>query len=441
METKRNKDNLSARNYLISNAKASFIRVGVSSVATLILIPFIIKNIGIEKYSYISVTSFLISFGSIFDLGLSRALVYLVNEEGVLENIRNQYISTIKVINLLIVTTLLFAGILAMTCRLNILGDAIPFTDSYYFPVFICALFVLIFSTYNMYQTALLEGFFLLDYSAYGVTINILVLNGLYFINLLTFNNIYFYISVPVIANIAVTIYYRAVIRKHITWHFVHPSRQIAGIVIRQAYSYMKIGILTSVNAALPRLVIVYLTPNISYVGVLDVITRITASIINLFSTISRPFMALSRVNPQKIRKRFKSILALYLCFGITFWIGIYVFRHILVDYFFQNTSDVSGIERLLLIYAAASMFFLIAQPFNLYLQGIGKNNYIANIMIGCISLFIISYYIMNSCGINLLLNLAIANILISICYFFILLIYSTKRSLSNINSCNKQWN
>ena len=438
METKRNKENLSARKYLKSNAKASFIRVGISSIATLVIIPFIIKNIGMEKYSYISITSFLISFGGIFDLGLSRALVYLVNEEGIQEKKRNQYISTIKIINLLIVIILLFAGVLAIACRLNVLGDTIPFTNNYYFSVFVCALFVLIFSIYNMYQTALLEGFFLLDYSAYGITINILVLNGLYFINLLTFNNLYFYISASVIANIVTTIYYKAVIRKYIAWHFARPSSQIVRVVAKQAYSFMKIGILTSINAALPRLVIVYLSPNISYVGVLDVITKITASIINLFSTISRPFMALSRINPQKIQKRFKSILALYLCFGITFWIGIYAFRHILVDYFFRNVSDVPYIEVLLLIYAAASLFFLMGQPFSLYLQGVGKNNYLIKIMTGCIFLFAVSYYIMNLFGIDLLLNLATANILISICYFFILLICSTKVPLPAFISHNK---
>lgn len=432
MVTKRDRANLSVRKYLKNNATASFVRAGISSITTLIIIPFIIKSIGIERYSYISVTSFLVSFGSIFDLGFSRALVNLINEEGISEKKRNQYISTIKVINLFIVIVLSFVSILAMTCQLNVLGNTIPFTDNYYFPVAICTLFILIFSIYIMYQTALLEGFFLLDYSAYGTTINILVLNGFYFINLLTFNNIYFYISSPMIAQIVTLLYYKVIIRKYIVWHFTYPSYQIVGTVVKQTYSFMKTGILNSINSALPRLVIIYLSPNISYIGILDVITKITFSIINLFSTISRPFMTLSRVNPQKIRKHFGTVLVVYSSFGIAFWIGIFLFRHILVDYFFQNTNDVSGIAILLVIYATASLFFLMGQPFSLYLQGVGKNESLAKIMLGCIVLFTIFYFILNSFEIHLLMNLAIANVLIAIYYFSMLLLFSIKKPLLN---------
>lgn len=44
-----NKDNISARKYLKNNAKASFVRVGISSIATLLILPFIIRSIGMEN--------------------------------------------------------------------------------------------------------------------------------------------------------------------------------------------------------------------------------------------------------------------------------------------------------------------------------------------------------------------------------------------------------
>lgn len=424
-----NKDNISARKYLKNNAKASFVRVGISSIATLVILPFIIRSIGMEKYSYISITSFLVSFSYVFDFGFSRSLVYLVNEKELEDKCRNQYISTIKIVNLTIMTILFLIGLLALSCQWNILGDSIPSTDKYYLPVSVCALVVMLLSIYNMYQTALLEGFFLLDYSAYGVTIKILVLNGLYLINLLTLNDLYLYIAIPAIANITATAYYEAIIKKQIMWYYIRPTRQIAQIVIKQAYSFTKTGILGSINSALPRLVIIYLTPNLSYIGVLDIITKITASIINLFSTISRPFMTLSRINPQKVRKHFKAVLAVYLSLGMTFWIGLFLFRHMLVDYFFQNTNGVSGIDVLLMIYAAASLFFLMGQPFNLYLQGIGKNESLAKIMIGNILLFVVSYFIMDLFEINLLINLAIANVLIAVYYFSMILLFSFKKN------------
>lgn len=428
------KETISARKYLKSNVKASFIRVGISSVATLIILPFIIDSIGMENYSYISVTSFLVSFSYMFDFGFCRSLVYLVNEKGIEEQRCNQYISTIKIANTLIIVTLFLVGIIALSCQWHILGDSIPSTDKYYLPVAVCALAVMLLSVYNMYQTALLESFFLLDSSAYGVTLKIIFLNATYLINLLTINNLYVYISTPVLANIVATVYYEAIIKRCIRYRYVRPTRLIVNSVVKQALSFTKTGILGSINGALPRLAIIYLTPNLSYIGVLDVITKITASIINLFSTISRPFLALSRVKAQKIRKNFKSILAVYMAFGGLFWIALFLCRRFVVEYFFKNTVVVSNIEILLMIYAAASMFLLIGQPFSLYLQGIGKNESLAKIMVGNILLFVILYFSMNSLGFDLLMNLAIANVLIALYYFASLLFFSVKKSNCNEN-------
>lgn len=70
-----------------------------------------------------------------------------------------------------------------------------------------------------------------------------------------------------------------------------------------------------------------------------------------------------------------------------------------------------------------------MGQPFSLYLQGIGKNESLAKIMVGNILLFVVSYFIMDLFEINLLINLAIANILIAVYYFSMLLLFSFKKN------------
>ena len=84
---------ISAKKYLLSNAKTNLIRVGASTLATLVLTPFIIKNIGIESFSYVSLTSFFISFSSFFDLGLSKSLVFLLNDKSITYEKRCQYVT------------------------------------------------------------------------------------------------------------------------------------------------------------------------------------------------------------------------------------------------------------------------------------------------------------------------------------------------------------
>ena len=57
---------ISARKYMLGNARTNLVRVGVSTLATLVITPFIIRHIGLEKYSYVALTSFFISFSSIW---------------------------------------------------------------------------------------------------------------------------------------------------------------------------------------------------------------------------------------------------------------------------------------------------------------------------------------------------------------------------------------
>ena len=47
---------------MLGNARTNLVRVGVSTLATLVITPFIIRHIGLDKYSYVAMTSFFISF-------------------------------------------------------------------------------------------------------------------------------------------------------------------------------------------------------------------------------------------------------------------------------------------------------------------------------------------------------------------------------------------
>ena len=100
------------------------------------------------------------------------------------------------------------------------------------------------------------------------------------------------------------------------------------------------------------------------------------------------------------------------------------------MDYFFNNVESINNIDYLLVIYATASLLCLLAQPFSLYIQGIGKNELLVKIIAGNIILFIISYSIMDSMDINLLMNLAITNVLVALNYFTTLMICSVKSKI-----------
>ena len=99
----------------------------------------------------------------------------------------------------------------------------------------------------------------------------------------------------------------KIIIRKNIEYKHNRPTKDVWKSVVSHSFEFFKIGILTSVNSALPNLCLIYLGNNVAYVGVLDVISKISFSIINLFSTISKPLYALSRKKPQIIKKKMHS--------------------------------------------------------------------------------------------------------------------------------------
>lgn len=64
--------NLSSKRYLIKNSISTFLELELGSISTLLITPFIIKNIGLSLFGYISLTSFFVSYAGLFDIGISK---------------------------------------------------------------------------------------------------------------------------------------------------------------------------------------------------------------------------------------------------------------------------------------------------------------------------------------------------------------------------------
>lgn len=410
---------ISAKKYITTNAKSTIFRVGVSTISTFIIIPFIIKNIGITNYSYVSITSFFVTFAGLFDIGLSKSLVYLINSNNEKEEKKNQYITGVSIINLVIIALIILLGFAAIFAGVNILGKNIAQDNPYFTIVAASSIIILAFSIYNMYQSALLESFFMLEHNNYGMMIKIMSLNIMYFTNLITINSTDIYIISPIVSVIATTLYYHYISHKNISYKIVLPDISVWKSIAIHCFEFCKIGILTSVNSALPNLCLIYIGNNITYVGILNVISKIAFSIINLFSTISRPLYALSRSKPQKIKKKMPLILSIYGIVGVLFVLIIFLLRKHLIAYLFHDTVINAGlIETVLTIYIAGYAIQLLSQPLSQYLMGAGMYKNVAKYLFINTTAFVICftllYYFIKT---DILITLSIISFCISIIY------------------------
>ena len=404
---------------MLGNARTNLVRVGVSTIATLVITPFIIRSIGLEKYSYVALTSFFISFSGFFDLGLSKSLVYLLNDPSGDEERRNEYLTAQAIIIGGIIFLIFGVGCFALLTGTSVLGKSLPATDPHFTIVTLSSFLVLMLTVFDQFQCSILESFFLLHHVNQGVTLKVMTLNALYLLNLFTWNNVSFYVFSSVLAILAATVYYGYVLHRQVHWQFCRPLRKSVETLVVQSFHFFRFSLLNSLYSVLPRLSVMYISADLSYIGILDVIEKLSMSVINLCSSILRPLFSLSRQAPQKIARQLMKVMVLNGGMGLAFVGVIVVFNRFITGYFFSRTDiDASFIGRILILYAFGSFFLLIGQPLSFYLQGEGKTNRLSMVFGVNILLFLLLYVGMKEwLQMNALQNLSVCYLMVSAVY------------------------
>ena len=404
---------------MLGNARTNLVRVGVSTLATLVITPFIIRHIGLDKYSYVAMTSFFISFSSFFDLGLSKSLVYLLNDPTVDENRRNEYLTAQSVIVGGMVLLIFGIGLYALITGTSVLGKSLPSTDEYFVAVTLSSFLVLMLTVFDQFQCSILESYFLLHHVNQGLTLKIMTLNVLYLLNLFTWNSLYLYVFSSVLAVWVATIYYACMLHRYVHWQFCRPSRESMKTLVTQSFHFFRFSMLNSLYSALPRLSVLYLSSDLSYIGILDVIEKLSMSVINLCSSILRPLYSLSRQAPHKIARQLTKVMGLNGAIGLLFVGVVVVFNGFLTDYFFSRSDmDASFVGRMLILYSIGSFFLLMGQPLSFYLQGEGKTNRLSMLFGINILLFLLLYVGMKEwLQMNALQNLSVCYLMVSAVY------------------------
>ena len=278
---------------------------------------------------------------------------------------------------------------------------------------------VLMLTVFDQFLCSILESFFLLHHVNQGVTVKVMTLNALYLLNLFTWNSVSLYVFSSVLAILAATGYYGYVLHRHVHWQFCRPSGMTMKTMLLQSFHFFRFSMLNSLYSVLPRLSVMYISSDLSYIGILDVIEKLSMSVINLCSSILRPLFSLSRQAPQKIARQIMKVMALNGGMGLAFVGVIIVFNRFIIGYFFSRTDlDLAFIGRILILYAFGSFFLLLGQPLSFYLQGEGKTNRLSMVFGVNIVIFLLLYVGMKEwLQMNALQNLSVCYLLVSAVY------------------------
>ena len=170
--------------------------------------------------------------------------------------------------------------------------------------------------------------------------------------------------------------------------------------------------------------------PNLASIGILDVVEKLSMSVINMCASLFRPLFSLSCHSPQKVARKLFTVMLLNGGAGLLFVGVMVVFNGTITDYFFQKASvDLGFVGRILMVNAAASCFLLMSQPLSFYLQGEGKTNRLSMVFLANIILFVLLYLSMAEVlHWNILMSLALCNVFIS-AFFWGILFYLSKKT------------
>lgn len=280
-----------------------------------------------------------------------------------------------------------------------------------------------------MYQCAILEANLKLDKVNQGTMLKIIILNTLYVLNAFSHNNIKLYILSALISVIATTAYYSYNIKKNVDYITIgRPSLQKIKDIFNVSIKFAGVGIFSSINSALPRIAVTYVSGDLANIAILDVVTTLSMSIVNLGGSLAKPFFALTRRNPKQIKNKLGKILLFFILAGSIFLSVVFVLKDYITTYFFHDQHHTTFLSIILIVYVSAAVIYLIGQPMSMYLMGTGKVKYLIKSLALNTLLFFILFAIIDKYSSNVLISLAVSNILMAIAYTSTLSFYSVRK-------------
>lgn len=203
---------------LATYLKKSFVTGAFKTVAvtlsTLIFLPLIIRQVGMETYGLISLT---MVFGGLVvaaDFGLAKSVTLLIGKADDKHSASGIVVNAFA-IHLIFVALIGIVLLVLVVLGAPLLGERLDVTDSlknYIIVIGYASLFVML---VNNLLVAILEAYFLMHYANVGFIISSIAINAFIYIASLMSDSIYILLAAPIAALALVSVYLTYVVRLH----------------------------------------------------------------------------------------------------------------------------------------------------------------------------------------------------------------------------------
>ncbi len=341
--------------------------------STVVFLPLIIKQVGMETYGLISLTMIFGGMVVFADFGIAKSVTLLIGQDKTKANV---IVSNALVINFILLVIIASIFMMLLYFKVPILGRALQITSSLKGYIVFIGFLSLMLMLINNLLTAILESFYLIHYVNIGFTISSVLLNAFIFFISKASSSIYFLLLSPLLSFFTVTLFFMIVIKINTNIKLTRPCIKEIKKMLSISYKFLNLGIINSLMIPANKYLLIYLTGSSALLGIFDVGLKIALISNSLLSSIAQPLFGIfSNMGPDK-DKIFNIAKKITLTLMLLYLIGNFLF------YFFGRyvTSfiDSEHHEDLFLvsmIFISGVSFLSVSEPFYRALIGTERLN------------------------------------------------------------------
>ncbi|GAA3619063.1 hypothetical protein [Flavivirga jejuensis] len=324
------------KNFLISTSKTLTV-----SLVTLLLLPLIIKRVGLELYGIVSLTLLFSGVSSLIDLGLSKAVILLSGENKISEN---KVVSSALYINLFIISILLIIFIVLQMLSIDILGSDLNLDEQNKFILLNIGFSLLVLMLLNNLCRTILEAKYMIHIVNLTLTIYTPLLYLTIFIISFFTNQIVVYILIPFVLTLLMFLFNLSYIKIKTTIKIVRVNKETIKYVLKRSFAFLNIGLINSMIMPLMRYIFILLVADVGLYALFDLSFKIAMLANSFILSLATPMFAVFskeiKANSEKMTKVSYKIFYVSIALFLVIIIGYYFFGNYFLHFLNLERND-----------------------------------------------------------------------------------------------------
>ena len=261
----------------------------ITSMVTLMLLPMIIKRLGLELYGVVSLTLLFSGVSSIVDLGLSKSIVLLSGEKKISSN---KVFTSALIINIIIVALLTVVFLIIQLLGVDLLGGNINLSASNKFVLLNVGFLILIITLLNNVCRAVLEANYLMHIVNIGFALYTPLLYLIIYVASFFTNNMMYYIIIPLFVTLLLFVFYFLVIKLKTSTRLTKVKKKHVQYVFKNTLSFLNVGLVNSMVTPVLRYLFVLVVADVSMYAIFDLSFKIALIANSVIVSVSMPMFA-----------------------------------------------------------------------------------------------------------------------------------------------------